>query len=1241
MFAFHYRKISSSLINEIASIVCNGDSVTLLGPRYGGKGDLMKSLRQVIERETDSSVVWVDLARPQPVTTGATLSEILLETVNAVPGGESITKASTGGLFDPIDQLSEKLEKPVIALFSYVDGIAHSLARSLLRAVRPRVMDGKLIAVLCGEMDLRHLVHGPNSEFNCAHQYVLQGYDLDEFSQRFRRYAISLNLKFKDETGAARLLLKLTGGNVHILRILLGSIIESRVRSGEPQLPELDLSDIPQTLSAIQPPGMRRADTFRYSMRVINNEPDCWNDLNRLINGQPVEVVGLEKDQPSILELAGVAVREGTRLHFSSPLMAEFQRNTYVPRRFGDLFARNGQWDEAFRQYEKLSPEERLRPSSADDRAEVILMVKTLSAALFSKAAVSVEAVKQFFSLGCRYVLGFSEITFWQLDESWRIQPFDGFPSNSGADYSVINVLPNSTENAHPGIWLPLNKPISSHCLIAILPGLRADRLGAVVVGNHSQQIVISRERELLTKELLENFVKAYGHAIKVETSRIRLETRNKHIELINSIFEGLGKNVLNPKQVLSLAAEGLRSMWYRRVLFCLVDDERKRIKGVLDSSDQSVNIADMTDYALDDPLADLQPYIIYTKKWKIVPDATKEPLANKKAVNLAGMKAEMLVPLINPLGEAIGTIHVERIDGAVPTTDEAEDLQTFGRQLAVAIEQSKRVSLLQSALDKIPEPLVIVDNAINIRYANQPGADLLSIEPGWCGRIENNDDAEHGLDEEAQKMIRASLNTGQRAVHHVQRLSSQTTNQSEYRREMLTDILQDWGGKTIGGLLHIRDFSYLYQVSQAFRLVFEASDAQSAIRAMLEAAKLLKYKWGRLYLIDENDPDRLVPRLSFGFKNKTYEENFNSGQIDLPRRHTPNVETWMSIEQGKPLVFYYTKQLPDRSKYVTRYGLEATVTHQTQRAEELEKHEEDFWLDIPLGTPESLLGKMTLDCDKDLRPENFEIMKMLLEIASGNLAAHLQRDLMNLEKLQTIRKTAAEKIMASLAHNIATRLASMPLLLARYRAREENPHSLKSLNDDFQKILDDTLTTIKRAKERLAAVVAQTAKVDLFCQIQRTLESALPEKCFLVESQFRPLEAEVDSHLLELALLEMVQNSRDATEDSEQISVKIKLEAEQVSSNDWVRITYEDNGPGVPEDLKKTIFEDFFSRRPNKKTGTGLGLGFVCRVIEAHGGVILENGKFGQGARFTMVFPKEQSSANSKENGYVSHSDC
>ncbi len=65
--------------------------------------------------------------------------------------------------------------------------------------------------------------------------------------------------------------------------------------------------------------------------------------------------------------------------------------------------------------------------------------------------------------------------------------------------------------------------------------------------------------------------------------------------------------------------------------------------------------------------------------------------------------------------------------------------------------------------------------------------------------------------------------------------------------------------------------------------------------------------------------------------------------------------------------------------------------------------------------------------------------------------------------------------------------------------------------------------------------------------------------------------------------------------------------------------VTLADTGPGVPEKLREEIFNPFVT---TKKTGVGLGLSIVSKIIDGHHGWIrVENGPSG-GAVFTLFFP-------------------
>ena len=67
------------------------------------------------------------------------------------------------------------------------------------------------------------------------------------------------------------------------------------------------------------------------------------------------------------------------------------------------------------------------------------------------------------------------------------------------------------------------------------------------------------------------------------------------------------------------------------------------------------------------------------------------------------------------------------------------------------------------------------------------------------------------------------------------------------------------------------------------------------------------------------------------------------------------------------------------------------------------------------------------------------------------------------------------------------------------------------------------------------------------------------------------------------------------------------------------VELHFRDNGPGINSDFKTRIFEQFYSKYPS---GTGLGLPYVKRIVEAHDGKMVEMGQEGSGADFAIWLP-------------------
>ncbi|MCU1302413.1 MAG: hypothetical protein JWQ87_2697 [Candidatus Sulfotelmatobacter sp.] len=126
------------------------------------------------------------------------------------------------------------------------------------------------------------------------------------------------------------------------------------------------------------------------------------------------------------------------------------------------------------------------------------------------------------------------------------------------------------------------------------------------------------------------------------------------------------------------------------------------------------------------------------------------------------------------------------------------------------------------------------------------------------------------------------------------------------------------------------------------------------------------------------------------------------------------------------------------------------------------------------------------------------------------------------------------------------------------------------------------------------------------------------------VERQYQPdlPVVPLDDSLCEQAFVNLIQNAYDAMGSS---GGKLRVTAAKTNSarRNGVEVSIEDTGPGIPPALREQIFNPFVT---TKKTGVGLGLSIVSRIIDGHHGTIrVESdgeGNGQRGARFVIFFP-------------------
>jgi two-component system, NtrC family, sensor histidine kinase HydH len=241
-------------------------------------------------------------------------------------------------------------------------------------------------------------------------------------------------------------------------------------------------------------------------------------------------------------------------------------------------------------------------------------------------------------------------------------------------------------------------------------------------------------------------------------------------------------------------------------------------------------------------------------------------------------------------------------------------------------------------------------------------------------------------------------------------------------------------------------------------------------------------------------------------------------------------------------------------------------------------------------------------------------------------------------EARRSERLAALGQLSAGLAHEIRNPLGvikgSAEMLTQKLQASDALARELAGYISTEVNRLSDLVTEFLDFARPLHA---EPHPADLIALLDRVLQIVAARfkgkdvagKAVSVERHYAsglPL-VPLDESLCEQAFLNLVQNAYEAMQDQDQDEDNggtLRVEVQRASQNgrEGVELRFADTGPGVPDKLREEIFNPFVT---TKKTGVGLGLSIVSKIVDGHHGSIhVENAPEG-GAVFTLFFPLEK----------------
>ena len=245
-----------------------------------------------------------------------------------------------------------------------------------------------------------------------------------------------------------------------------------------------------------------------------------------------------------------------------------------------------------------------------------------------------------------------------------------------------------------------------------------------------------------------------------------------------------------------------------------------------------------------------------------------------------------------------------------------------------------------------------------------------------------------------------------------------------------------------------------------------------------------------------------------------------------------------------------------------------------------------------------------------------------------GQVGHALNTMLDNVEgALQTRQQSEmrVRQFVADASHELRTPLASIRGY-AELSRREKEPipatvtHAIGRVESEalrMQGLVEDLLLLARLDSGR----PLESAPVDLTLLAMDCVSdahAAAPAHTWLLDLPDEPIEAPGDRSRLHQVLANLLANARIHTPEGSTVTTRIRQEG------DLVRLTVEDNGPGIPEDLQPRVFERFTrgDDSRNRASGTsGLGLSIVAAVATAHRGRV-ELTSTPDGTAFSVLLP-------------------
>jgi nitrogen-specific signal transduction histidine kinase len=291
----------------------------------------------------------------------------------------------------------------------------------------------------------------------------------------------------------------------------------------------------------------------------------------------------------------------------------------------------------------------------------------------------------------------------------------------------------------------------------------------------------------------------------------------------------------------------------------------------------------------------------------------------------------------------------------------------------------------------------------------------------------------------------------------------------------------------------------------------------------------------------------------------------------------------------------------------------------------------------LPLAVRGENVGVIVVGLDRTKLSDlgkHFKLLEMFSSEAALALRVEQLRE-RQLRRIQSERAEASFSMARKVVHEVNNPLGIMKnylkILGIKLKDRGIKLDEIGILNEEIDRIalILGGLTAVSEKKSRKWAPVDINALVNDLVKL--TAESLMKEKKVAVHVNPDPALPKLmsDRDSLKQILINLMKNASEAMPKGGNLYIKTRHRGTPLGGNEsrgFVEVTVGDDGPGIPDEMKRRIFEPFVSSKGGGHSG--LGLSIVLNLINGLNGSIVCLSEEGKGTRFKIELPVKPSKA-------------